>query len=137
MKIGDFFKDDLPKTDLYILARILHDWSDDKVHELLCKVSKTCSPGKSKNHLRYIYKIFLSSSQLSLNPNCKSAVSCIAVTNQGKPDQHIFLNRFLMCLYGYALTCTIKLSPISQRSLYCFRTISIVNCYLQIHSDLP
>uniref|UniRef100_A0A8B9LLW5 Acetylserotonin O-methyltransferase-like n=1 Tax=Astyanax mexicanus TaxID=7994 RepID=A0A8B9LLW5_ASTMX len=42
---GDFFKDDLPKADLYILARILHDWSDDKVHELLRKVSKACTPG--------------------------------------------------------------------------------------------
>ncbi|KAK3543861.1 hypothetical protein QTP70_030054 [Hemibagrus guttatus] len=39
---GDFFKDDLPKADLYILARILHDWSDEKVHELLSKLSKTC-----------------------------------------------------------------------------------------------
>ncbi|XP_072542276.1 probable bifunctional dTTP/UTP pyrophosphatase/methyltransferase protein isoform X2 [Salminus brasiliensis] len=42
---GDFFKDDLPKADLYILARILHDWSDDKVHELLSKLSKACTPG--------------------------------------------------------------------------------------------
>ncbi|XP_062862391.1 probable bifunctional dTTP/UTP pyrophosphatase/methyltransferase protein [Trichomycterus rosablanca] len=42
---GDFFKDDLPKTDLYILARILHDWSDDKVHEVLSKLSKACTPG--------------------------------------------------------------------------------------------
>ncbi|MCI4378392.1 hypothetical protein PGIGA_G00215410 [Pangasianodon gigas] len=42
---GDFFKDDLPKADLYILARILHDWSDEKVHELLSKLSKSCTPG--------------------------------------------------------------------------------------------
>ncbi|MCJ8732504.1 hypothetical protein PDJAM_G00212210 [Pangasius djambal] len=42
---GDFFKDDLPKADLYILARILHDLSDEKVHELLSKLSKTCTPG--------------------------------------------------------------------------------------------
>ncbi|XP_039674769.1 probable bifunctional dTTP/UTP pyrophosphatase/methyltransferase protein isoform X2 [Perca fluviatilis] len=27
---GDFFKDELPKADLYILARILHDWPDEK-----------------------------------------------------------------------------------------------------------
>uniref|UniRef100_A0A8C2FZ48 Acetylserotonin O-methyltransferase-like n=1 Tax=Cyprinus carpio TaxID=7962 RepID=A0A8C2FZ48_CYPCA len=31
----DFFKDDLPKADLYILARILHDWSDEKLHIFL------------------------------------------------------------------------------------------------------
>lgn len=43
---GDFFKDDLPKADLYILARILHDWSDEKLHVLLSKLSKMCTPGK-------------------------------------------------------------------------------------------
>ncbi|XP_067265286.1 probable bifunctional dTTP/UTP pyrophosphatase/methyltransferase protein isoform X1 [Chanodichthys erythropterus] len=42
---GDFFKDDLPKADLYILARILHDWSDKKLHVLLSKLSKMCTPG--------------------------------------------------------------------------------------------
>ncbi|XP_067300284.1 probable bifunctional dTTP/UTP pyrophosphatase/methyltransferase protein [Pseudorasbora parva] len=42
---GDFFKDDLPKADLYILVRILHDWSDEKLHVLLSKLSKMCTPG--------------------------------------------------------------------------------------------
>ncbi|XP_010903993.2 probable bifunctional dTTP/UTP pyrophosphatase/methyltransferase protein isoform X1 [Esox lucius] len=42
---GDFFKDELPKADIYILARILHDWSDEKVHILLSKISKACSSG--------------------------------------------------------------------------------------------
>ncbi|XP_076857690.1 putative bifunctional dTTP/UTP pyrophosphatase/methyltransferase protein isoform X2 [Brachyhypopomus gauderio] len=42
---GDFFKDDLPKADLYVLARVLHDWSDEKVDELLSKVSKACTTG--------------------------------------------------------------------------------------------
>ncbi|XP_040005160.1 probable bifunctional dTTP/UTP pyrophosphatase/methyltransferase protein isoform X1 [Xiphias gladius] len=42
---GDFFKDELPKADLYILARILHDWPDEKVHILLSKVSDACTPG--------------------------------------------------------------------------------------------
>ncbi|XP_071782448.1 putative bifunctional dTTP/UTP pyrophosphatase/methyltransferase protein isoform X1 [Centroberyx gerrardi] len=42
---GDFFKDKLPKADLYILARILHDWSDEKVHTLLSKISDACAPG--------------------------------------------------------------------------------------------
>lgn len=47
MGIGDFFKDDLPKADLYILSRILHDWSDEKIHELLSKLSKACTLGKN------------------------------------------------------------------------------------------
>ncbi|XP_059199514.1 probable bifunctional dTTP/UTP pyrophosphatase/methyltransferase protein isoform X2 [Centropristis striata] len=42
---GDFFKDELPKVDLYILARILHDWSDDKVHILLSKIADACTAG--------------------------------------------------------------------------------------------
>uniref|UniRef100_A0A8D2ZRI5 Acetylserotonin O-methyltransferase-like n=1 Tax=Scophthalmus maximus TaxID=52904 RepID=A0A8D2ZRI5_SCOMX len=42
---GDFFKDELPKADLYILARILHDWPDEKVHMLLSKIAQTCTPG--------------------------------------------------------------------------------------------
>uniref|UniRef100_A0A8C6WHJ6 Acetylserotonin O-methyltransferase-like n=1 Tax=Neogobius melanostomus TaxID=47308 RepID=A0A8C6WHJ6_9GOBI len=42
---GDFFKDDLPKADLYVLARILHDWSDEKVDILLEKIADTCNPG--------------------------------------------------------------------------------------------
>ena len=43
---GDFFKDELPKADLYILARILHDWPDEKVHFLLNKIADACTPGK-------------------------------------------------------------------------------------------
>nr|XP_045729850.1 probable bifunctional dTTP/UTP pyrophosphatase/methyltransferase protein isoform X2 [Mirounga angustirostris] len=42
---GDFFKDGLPEAELYILSRILHEWPDDKVHELLSRVSDSCKPG--------------------------------------------------------------------------------------------
>ncbi|CAJ1079882.1 acetylserotonin O-methyltransferase [Xyrichtys novacula] len=42
---GDFFKDPLPEADLYILARILHDWPDERCIELLCRVYKACRPG--------------------------------------------------------------------------------------------
>ncbi|XP_046931779.1 probable bifunctional dTTP/UTP pyrophosphatase/methyltransferase protein isoform X1 [Lynx rufus] len=42
---GDFFKDDLPDAQLYVLSRILHDWADDRVHELLSRVSRSCKPG--------------------------------------------------------------------------------------------
>ncbi|KAK0150609.1 N-acetylserotonin O-methyltransferase-like protein [Merluccius polli] len=44
---GDLFKDKLPKADLYILARVLHDWTDEKVHALLSKVSDACTPGSA------------------------------------------------------------------------------------------
>ncbi|XP_017709727.1 PREDICTED: acetylserotonin O-methyltransferase [Rhinopithecus bieti] len=42
---GDFFKDPLPEADLYILARILHDWADGKCLHLLERVYHTCKPG--------------------------------------------------------------------------------------------
>ncbi|XP_041663845.1 probable bifunctional dTTP/UTP pyrophosphatase/methyltransferase protein isoform X2 [Cheilinus undulatus] len=42
---GDFFTDELPKADLYILARILHDWPDEKVHILLKRIFDACRPG--------------------------------------------------------------------------------------------
>lgn len=35
---GDFFADPLPQADLYSLGRILHDWSDEKIHRLLTKI---------------------------------------------------------------------------------------------------
>ncbi|NXW10595.1 ASML protein, partial [Fregetta grallaria] len=42
---GDFFKDNLPEADLYILSRVLHDWPDEKIHMLLSKISAVCKPG--------------------------------------------------------------------------------------------
>ncbi|NXN70578.1 ASML protein, partial [Himantopus himantopus] len=44
---GDFFKDNLPEADLYILSRVLHDWPDEKVHVLLSKISAVCKPGNA------------------------------------------------------------------------------------------
>lgn len=35
---GDFFTDPLPEADLYSVGRILHDWSDEKIHRLLTKI---------------------------------------------------------------------------------------------------
>lgn len=42
---GDFFKDPLPDADLYILARVLHDWADDKCSQLLARIGQACKPG--------------------------------------------------------------------------------------------
>ena len=35
---GDFFTDPLPEADLYSVGRILHDWSDQKIHRLLARI---------------------------------------------------------------------------------------------------
>lgn len=35
---GDFFTDPLPAADLYGLGRILHDWSEEKIHRLLNRI---------------------------------------------------------------------------------------------------
>ncbi|XP_005997259.1 probable bifunctional dTTP/UTP pyrophosphatase/methyltransferase protein [Latimeria chalumnae] len=42
---GDFFEDRIPQADLYILSRVLHDLSEDKVDALLGKLSEICKPG--------------------------------------------------------------------------------------------
>ncbi|XP_070607128.1 acetylserotonin O-methyltransferase-like [Erythrolamprus reginae] len=42
---GDFLKDPIPEADLYILSRILYNWSDEKCIQLLTKVFTVCKPG--------------------------------------------------------------------------------------------
>uniref|UniRef100_A0AAY4AB45 Acetylserotonin O-methyltransferase n=1 Tax=Denticeps clupeoides TaxID=299321 RepID=A0AAY4AB45_9TELE len=42
---GDFFDGDIPAADLYILARIIHDWKEDKCLQLLKKNHSCCPPG--------------------------------------------------------------------------------------------
>ncbi|KAM4625532.1 acetylserotonin O-methyltransferase 2 [Polymixia lowei] len=42
---GDFFDGDVPPADLYILARIIHDWSEDKCLKLLKKIYNSCQEG--------------------------------------------------------------------------------------------
>ncbi|XP_036091619.1 acetylserotonin O-methyltransferase isoform X2 [Rousettus aegyptiacus] len=42
---GDFFTDPLPEADLYVLARVLHDWSHEKCVQLLARVQQACRPG--------------------------------------------------------------------------------------------
>uniref|UniRef100_A0ABM5FVB9 Acetylserotonin O-methyltransferase n=1 Tax=Pogona vitticeps TaxID=103695 RepID=A0ABM5FVB9_9SAUR len=44
---GDFFNDPVPEADLYILARILYNWDDEKCIQLLRKLNKVCKPGMS------------------------------------------------------------------------------------------
>lgn len=43
---GDFFKDPLPEADLYILARVLHDWTDAKCSHLLERLYQACRTGR-------------------------------------------------------------------------------------------
>lgn len=42
---GDFFIDELPQADLYVLGRILHDWPDDKIDLLLRKIQARLPEG--------------------------------------------------------------------------------------------
>jgi acetylserotonin O-methyltransferase len=42
---GDFFTDPLPAADLYSLGRILHDWSEEKIHKLLAKIHAALPAG--------------------------------------------------------------------------------------------
>ncbi|XP_069811967.1 acetylserotonin O-methyltransferase-like [Dendropsophus ebraccatus] len=42
---GDFFNDPIPEADLYILARIIHDWTEEKCLGLLRKIYQSCRSG--------------------------------------------------------------------------------------------
>ncbi len=42
---GDFFVDPLPDADLYALGRILHDWSEDKILNLLGRIYERLPAG--------------------------------------------------------------------------------------------
>ncbi|KAG8137478.1 hypothetical protein E2320_004712 [Naja naja] len=42
---GDFLKDPIPEADLYILSRVMFNWSDEKCIQLLTKVFTACKPG--------------------------------------------------------------------------------------------
>lgn len=42
---GDFFTGELPEGDLYIVARIIHDWKEEKCLQLLHKLCEQCKPG--------------------------------------------------------------------------------------------
>lgn len=42
---GDFFRDALPPADLYLLGRILHDWSEDKIEFLLGRIFEELPDG--------------------------------------------------------------------------------------------
>jgi len=45
LQAGDFFKDALPEADLYSLARILHDWGEEKIRRLLTRIYETLPAG--------------------------------------------------------------------------------------------
>uniref|UniRef100_A0A1A8FRM3 Acetylserotonin O-methyltransferase n=1 Tax=Nothobranchius korthausae TaxID=1143690 RepID=A0A1A8FRM3_9TELE len=42
---GDFFRGDIPAADLYVLARIIHDWSEETCLTLLKSIYDACNPG--------------------------------------------------------------------------------------------
>jgi acetylserotonin N-methyltransferase len=42
---GDFFQDELPEGDLYAMGRILHDWPEAKITDLLAKIFRRLPPG--------------------------------------------------------------------------------------------
>jgi acetylserotonin N-methyltransferase len=42
---GDFFHDALPEADLFAMSRIIHDWSEEKIHPLLAKIYERLPAG--------------------------------------------------------------------------------------------
>ena len=64
--VGDFFQPDLPKADLYVLCRVLHDWTEDKVDLILSNVYKCLPSGKELLKVVLCYWVCLFPS-----PKCK------------------------------------------------------------------
>lgn len=48
--VGDFFEGEIPPADLYILARIIHDWKEEKNLKLLRKIHSACHSGEKTCH---------------------------------------------------------------------------------------
>jgi len=44
-RVVDFFDDELPAADVYILGHILHDWGLEDKREIIAKVSEAVNPG--------------------------------------------------------------------------------------------
>ena len=42
---GDFFEDELPEADLYYVGRILHDWTEGKIEQLLGRIFERLPEG--------------------------------------------------------------------------------------------
>jgi hypothetical protein len=42
---GDFFRDEIPPCDLYVMMMVLHDWSDDQSIAILRNIAKTAPDG--------------------------------------------------------------------------------------------
>ena len=42
---GDFFEDELPAADAYVLMEVLHDWSDERATRILQAIRRAASPG--------------------------------------------------------------------------------------------
>jgi acetylserotonin N-methyltransferase len=42
---GDFFHDELPSADLYAMGRILHDWTEEKIAQLLARIHGSLPEG--------------------------------------------------------------------------------------------
>lgn len=42
---GDFFKDELPEADAYVLMEVIHDWDDKRASQILDSVARSASPG--------------------------------------------------------------------------------------------
>jgi acetylserotonin N-methyltransferase len=42
---GDFFRDELPEADLFVISRILHDWAEHKIVKLLINIFKHLPSG--------------------------------------------------------------------------------------------
>ena len=53
--VGDIFQPDLPKAELYVLSRILHEWPEEKVNLMLSNVFECLPSGEGLNIILLCY----------------------------------------------------------------------------------
>ncbi len=42
---GNFFEDELPQADIYVLMEVIHDWDDEHAEKILCAIRRTAPSG--------------------------------------------------------------------------------------------
>uniref|UniRef100_H3BYB2 Acetylserotonin O-methyltransferase-like n=1 Tax=Tetraodon nigroviridis TaxID=99883 RepID=H3BYB2_TETNG len=92
---GDFFKDELPKADLYILARILHDWPDEKVHILLQRIADVCTSGCGL----LLSEIFLDEDRRGPSRGLLQSLNMLVQTEGMERKERQFAD--LLCQHGF------------------------------------
>ena len=105
---GDFFTDPLPQADLYSVGRILHDWSDEKIHRLLARIfaalpeggglliaEKLLDPGQRPSTHAVAEYAGERRRPRAIGRRIRSAAACCGLFESGEPRHGRYLDALL------------------------------------------